>query len=183
LIDLNRLIDPLIGREGGYVNDPRDSGGETIWGITERVARANGYTGPMRSMPRTEAVRIYRKRYIEDPGFGRIAEVSERVAEELIDTGANMGQQRAGEFLQTALNALNRRASDYPDVVVDGDAGPATRAALKAYLRLRGKDGETVLLRALNALQGARYIELSQARQKDEAFVFGWFRTRVEVPA
>ena len=63
--------------------------------------------------------------------------------------------------------------------MVDGDIGPATLRALDAFLRLRGKEGEIVLFRALNALQGTRYIELSQARQKDEAFVYGWLRTRV----
>jgi hypothetical protein len=42
------LIDALIEREGGYVNNPADKGGATNFGITEAVARANGYAGPMR---------------------------------------------------------------------------------------------------------------------------------------
>lgn len=45
------LIADLIAIEGGYSNDPDDSGGETTWGVTERRARKFGYTGPMIDMP------------------------------------------------------------------------------------------------------------------------------------
>ena len=41
----------MIGHEGGYVNDPRDPGGETNHGVTKRVAVANGYTGSMKDLP------------------------------------------------------------------------------------------------------------------------------------
>ena len=48
------IIDGIIEREGNgaYTNDPGDSGGPTRWGITEKVAKANGYTGDMRDLPR-----------------------------------------------------------------------------------------------------------------------------------
>jgi lysozyme family protein len=36
--------------EAGYCNDPADPGGETCFGITKRVARANGYMGEMKDM-------------------------------------------------------------------------------------------------------------------------------------
>ena len=55
------LIDALIEREGGYVNHPADRGGPTCFGITEAVARAHGYRGAMRQLPRDEAVAIYRR--------------------------------------------------------------------------------------------------------------------------
>ena len=45
-----RVIDAILRAEGGYVNDPQDKGGETNYGITVAVARANGYTGPMRDL-------------------------------------------------------------------------------------------------------------------------------------
>ena len=61
----------------------------------------------------------------------------------------------------------------------DGVIGPATLGALQAFLAQRGAEGETVLLRMLNALQGARYIEISDSRPANEDFTFGWFRTRV----
>src|SRR5690349_5113750 len=55
LIDVDGLIDGLIEREGGYVANPADKGGPTCFGITQAVARANGYVGPMRELPRVEA--------------------------------------------------------------------------------------------------------------------------------
>src|SRR5690349_1456205 len=59
IFDVDRLIDALIDREGGYVNHPADKGGPTCFGITEAVARAHGYRGAMRDLPRDEAVGIY----------------------------------------------------------------------------------------------------------------------------
>jgi len=38
-------------------------------------------------------------------------------------------------------------------------------------------------LTALNCLQGARYVELARNRAANEAFLFGWLRTRVGLAA
>ena len=70
-------------------------------------------------------------------------------------------------------------AIDYPDLVVDGVVGPATIAALRAYLAKRGAEGERVLLVALNCTQGARYLEITETRQQNEDFLYGWLRERV----
>lgn len=178
-MSIESLIDGVIGREGGYTNNPADPGGATMWGITERVARANGYTGPMSTMPRETAKDIYFGQYVTKPGFAAILPISEAIAEEVVDTGVNMGPAVASIFLQRALNAFNNGGRDYPDLKVDGDVGPATVGALKALLAKRGHDGETVLLRALNALQGERYISIGEGRQSAETFEFGWFLRRV----
>jgi lysozyme family protein len=45
----DREFEKLIDVEGGYTNNPDDSGGETMWGVTIAVARRNGYTGPHES--------------------------------------------------------------------------------------------------------------------------------------
>jgi hypothetical protein len=54
-MSVDTLIDEVISREGGYVDHPADRGGPTMFGITEAVARANGYDGPMRNLPRATA--------------------------------------------------------------------------------------------------------------------------------
>lgn len=156
-MDVDELIDELIEREGDYANHPADKGGPTRYGITEAVARAHGYAGAMAKLPREEAAAIYRRLYWLRPRFDEVAERCPRIAAELFDTGANMGPAVASTFLQRALTALNRNASDYPDLVPDGRIGPATLAALAAFLEVRGTDrGEAVLLRAIEALQGER---------------------------
>lgn len=167
--------------EGGFVDDPQDSGGATRYGITERVARANGYTGSMRELPLAEARRIAKAQYWDTLRLDEVDRSSPAIAKELFDTGYNMGIVAAGRMLQRSLNALNRQAADYPDVSADGLVGPMTIAALRAYLAKRGPAGVTVLLRALNALQGAAYIELAERRGKDEAFAYGWLKNRVEI--
>jgi len=193
IIDVDLLIDALIEREGNYVNHPADRGGPTCFGITEAVARAHGYRGPMRQLPRDEAAVIYQRRYWLRPRFDQVARRSGRLAAELFDTGVNMGPAVAATFLQRALTALNRNAGDYPDLVPDGRIGERTLAALDAFLAARGgvfagrshpdqpgaASGETVLLRALEALQGERYLRLAERRPANEAFLYGWLANRI----
>jgi len=171
-------VDGLIDREGGYADNAADKGGPTCFGITEAVARAHGYAGPMRQLPREEAAAIYRRLYWLRPHLDEIAARAPRIAAELFDTGVNMGPAVAITFLQRALTALNRGGKDYPDLTPDGRVGPATLAALDAFLKIRGSSpqvgmgggdqqrngGETVLLRALEALQGERYLRLAERR-------------------
>ena len=176
---IEELIDGVIGREGGYSNHPADRGGATRWGITEAVARAHGWRGAMRDYPREEAAAVYRRIYWLRPGFDRIAAHAPRVAEELFDTGVNMGPAIAVGFLQRALNALNRGGSDYSDVPVDRRIGDRTVAALERFLARRGKDGEKVLVKAPEALLGERYVELAEQRPANEAFLYGWLAGRV----
>jgi len=172
-------INHIISVEGGHVNNPNDSGGETNFGITQTVARSSGYHGPMVDLPRCVAFDIYATRYWDSLGLDQVVEISQSAAVELADTGVNMGTGRAAEFLQRSLNALNNQGKLFDDLVIDRDIGPSTTSALKAYIKARSVDGETVLCRALNALQGAYYIELAERRQKDESFVYGWLLNRV----
>jgi len=179
-MSIDDLIDSLIDREGGYSNHPADRGGPTNFGITEAVARAHGYRGSMRDLPRDEAAAIYKRLYWLRPKFDQVAKRSQAVAAELFDTGVNMGPAVAVTFLQRALTALNRNGKDYPDLVPDGRIGQATLAALDTFLKVRGlASGETVLLRALEALQGERYIRLAELRPANEAFLYGWLANRI----
>ena len=172
-------ITALIQREGGYSNNPDDKGGETIWGITIATAKAFGYTGDMASMTQQTARDIYAQRYWRQPRFDDVALVSAPVAEEMLGTGVNMGTGTAGKFLQRALNVLNQGDKTYPNVSIDGAVGSMTLAALKAFLAARGKAGETVLVRMLNAQQSVRYIELAEANSTQESFEYGWQLNRV----
>jgi lysozyme family protein len=179
MTDINELIDDVIEREGGYVNHPADRGGATNWGITEAVARRQGYVGDMRALPRSDAAAIYKRLYWLSPRFDAISERAPKLAAEMFDTGINMGTGTATGFLQRALNALNREGADYPDVKVDRSVGAATLGALDAFLKKRGRAGESVLLKAIEALQGAHYLNIAEARPSQEAFVYGWLANRI----
>ncbi|MCP3672227.1 MAG: hypothetical protein GY814_17705, partial [Gammaproteobacteria bacterium] len=104
--------------------------------------------------------------------------LSKSVAEEVVDTAVNMGTSRAAYYLQRSLNVFNKQGSLYNDIVVDGKIGNATLTALTGYLSQRD---EHTLVKALNCLQGAFYIELTERREKDERFVYGWLKNRVTI--
>jgi lysozyme family protein len=178
-MDVLKLMDELIEREGGYVANPADRRGPTHFAITEAVARANGYMGDMRRLPQETAADIYERLYWTKPGLDRIGALAPKLAAELFETGVNMGPAAALAFLRRTLNALNRGASDYPDIAPSGLADAAFIGALTAFLKKRGPAGQTVLLKALDALQRARYVALAEARPADEAFLYGSLANRL----
>jgi lysozyme family protein len=176
---IDDLIDDLIIGEGGFVDHPADKGGPTRWGITQAVARRHGYMDKMENLPRSVAASIYKKLYWRAPAFDQVARIAPKLAGELFDTGVNMGTSTATGFLQRALNALNRNGADYDDIAVDRKIGPDTLRALEAFFAKRGPSAEHVLTKAIDALQGAYYVRLAEARPSQEAFLYGWLAGRI----
>ena len=174
------IVASVFAVEGGYVNDPRDPGGETNHGVTKRTAAANGYNGDMRALTKERARAIYVSQYIERPGYLPIIERDIRVAEETIDSGVNAGTGRSSRWFQQCLNIFNSAGRDYRDVAVDGQIGPASVGAFDALRRRRGDQlAGTLMVRCQDALQAGHYIALAQGNAKFEAFTVGWFRTRI----
>ena len=110
--DFNRALDLILGHEGGYVNDPRDPGGETNWGISKRAYPDLN----IKAMTREAAGSIYRRDYWDKL---RCGEMPWPVAVVMFDAGVNQGVGAAARTLQRALG-----------VTQDGVLGPATMAAL-----------------------------------------------------
>lgn len=168
--------------EAGFVDHPSDRGGPTKFGIIEAVARKNGWKGDMRDLPLSLADAILEREYVIEPGFDRIAKLSVKVAKELVDTGVNCGTNTSAIFFQRILNAMNGKGAFWPELPLTGVVRQQTEDAFRAYLGKRGRQGgELVMLRALNSLQGARYIGITEARMDNEDFVFGWFANRVVI--
>lgn len=178
------IITRILEAEGSqFTDDPDDRGGSTRYGITQDTL--SEYLGrrvaiiEVQGLAEADARAIYYERYVMRPGFGKLVSLSVPIARELVDTGVNMGPPVASQFLQRVLNAFNRGGADYADIAVDGECGPKTVTALKAYLDQRGLEGEKVMLAALNGLQAERYIRIAETRASQEVFVFGWLRARV----
>lgn len=114
----DEAFDRLIGFEGGYADDPRDPGGETMWGVTRRVALQEGYTGIMRVLPRDTAKAIYAKRYWAPVQADTLPDA---IRYPVFDAAVNSGVAQSVKWLQRAL-----------DIVDDGDLGAVTLAALGA---------------------------------------------------
>jgi len=176
---ISEIILDIMEKEGYRSNNADDLGGDTTLGITESTARRLGYLGTMNDLTPGIAYSLYLKEYVSRVHFDDVHQVSAVIGEELIDTGVNMGQHIAAVFLQRWLNVYNNKQEYYKDLTIDGQVGPATISALKSYLAKRGKKGELVLLKSLNCSQGGRYLEISEAREKNETFVYGWMANRV----
>jgi lysozyme family protein len=116
MLDFTGIVERVLTSEGGYVNDPDDPGKETIWGLTVAVARANGYAGDMRAMPRATAVAVYQDVYWKRPGYDRLWPV---LGYQVFDAAVNHGVVTASKMLQTVAK-----------VDADGVVGPQTMAAL-----------------------------------------------------
>ncbi|EIJ71732.1 MULTISPECIES: glycoside hydrolase family 108 protein [Pasteurellaceae] len=103
-LSFQQIFDRLIGHEGGYVNDSRDPGGETNWGVTKRTAQANGYTGNMKTMTRQQAYEIYHRafwlRY-------NCEQMPDAVAYQFFDAAVNHGFGNASRMLQRAVGVLD----------------------------------------------------------------------------
>lgn len=174
------IIGAITAVEGGFTNNPRDPGGATNHGITEKVARANGYTGSMRDLSKDQATQIYASDYIAKPGFDRIIAISPPVGEELADSGVNAGTARAGKWFQSALNSLNRQHADYPDVPVDGQIGPASEAAYRGLVKVRGaKLACQLTIKLMDAQQGVYYMSIATTNPNFEGFMPGWVNARI----
>lgn len=190
MADYEGAFQRTTAHEGGYVHDPDDAGGETYKGISRRFNPSWGGwaiiddlkrgTGPgddfsdalAGRLELQEAVRSFYRHHYWDKFWGDEIP-SQEVAEELFDTGVNMGIHRAVGFLQEGLNLLNRNQTSYEDIMEDGRFGPGTLNALKAYLEM---DEVSHLVKIMNILQGMHYIEYMRRRPSQEKYARGWLK-------
>lgn len=168
-----------LSHEGGYVDDPLDSGGETYKGIARnhhpkwrgwniidafkdipRFPHNLASSSDLKSLVKT----FYKKGFWET---NKLSCVPQPIANEVFDTGVNMGAVTAARILQKALNLLNRNGKTFPELVVDGKIGGKTLAAIKAC-------DLSKLNTTLNLLQGERYMNIVRKNPKQERFFNGW---------
>lgn len=111
----------LLLHEGGFSNHAADPGGKTKYGITEAVAREEGYEGDMKQLSLTIAQRIYRKNYWDAM---RLDQCPPEVRFDLFDAAVNSGVRQATRWAQRILSLKD-----------DGILGPATVQALNTCNR------------------------------------------------
>lgn len=170
------IITSVLTVESGYVNDPKDPGGETNHGITIGVARDYGYMGPMKELTQETAVNIYVTNYINKPGYGEIITLSPAVGQKVVDAGVNAGTARSSRWFQQSLNSLNRGGKDYPNVSVDGKIGPGSISAYSNLQRVRGKvKACELVIKLMDAQQGSHYMSLDNLPQ----YTVGWVDHRI----
>lgn len=120
-MNFDEAFDALLGHEGTYSRHPDDPGGETMWGITRKVALQEGYSGDMHVLPREFAKDIYRRRYWDAV---KADSLPDALRFSVFDAAVNSGVTQAVKWLQQAV-----------DVGDDGILGPMT---LQASQRANG---------------------------------------------
>lgn len=126
----NEAINQVLKNEGGYSNKPSDNGGATKYGITEKVARQNGYAGNMRYLPESKAKEIYYKQYWLQSNADKITTISFNIAFLLFDFGVNSGVKNASKKLQIAINKILKKIDETRELKIDGIIGPKTLAEI-----------------------------------------------------
>jgi lysozyme family protein len=109
----------LIGNEGGYSHNPADPGGETMYGITARVARKHGYTGAMKDLPLDLAKSIAKIEYW-DPVNGD--GLSAALGFQVFDAAYHSGVERAKEWLNKAWDQSFPPGADTEKIIIRFDA-------------------------------------------------------------
>lgn len=169
------IIAATIALEGGYVRNSADPGGETNMGVTKVTARANGYYGPMRTLPRATAESIYYNQYLVKPGYEPLIAIDAPVTAELFDSTVNMGAFWPSLWFQQSTNELCGAR-----LATDGHVGPAAIAAYRACQPRRGAARLCVdMLNRLDAKQRARYLALVAHRPQLRRFLKGWLTYRI----
>ena len=125
-----QMLDEILKREGGFVNDPADAGGPTNFGITvHTLADWRGRPATTRDVAELqehEARQILRYRYLEQPGISHIG--WEKVRAAVMDAAVNHGAAQAIRLLQRVVGV--KEDGIMGPITLDALAGLTERAAL-----------------------------------------------------
>lgn len=129
MADFNTIVERVLKNEGGLVDDPRDPGGLTNWGISLASYPQLGEDG-IRALTKDQAKTIYRADFWDPLLLDHVAD--QELAYQIMDMGVNAGVGMVTTMVQATINVLGMG----PDVAVDGRMGPETLAAVnEAFYR------------------------------------------------
>lgn len=170
MIDEGAVIDTLdriVGREGGYVDNPVDKGGPTKFGVTLKTLsewrkgwQKDVTAEDVKALTIQEAKDIYRKAYVEQPGYRIISDP--KLFDLVVDSAVNHGHAKATKMIQEALG-----------VTQDGVLGMVTSAAL-------GKVDAGYLYRKAVAARAKFYGRIISSDHSQAVFAAGWMNRLAE---
>ena len=154
----DKCLETILHHEGGYVNHPKDPGGETNLGVTKRVYEEHGGTKDMKDLTVEDVAPIYKSGYWDKMKGDNLPNGLDLC---VFDFGVNAGPGRAAKFLQRMIGTT-----------VDGGIGPMTLAKVNEYVK------ENTIEETIEKYQSMRQ-EYYESLSTFETFGRGWTR-RVE---
>ena len=188
-----KALKHMLEFEGGYANDPADSGGETFRGVSRRnwpkwpgwalidQAKAEGRctAAAINALFEGDAEMEQMVADFYHQNFWKPFELFDlpaRLTAKLFDTAVNMGVGRAAKLLQTSINSLGPVVK----LIVDGAIGPRTLDALG--LLLDAPNGEGRVLTAYADAQANHYQAIVRNKPSQKKFLKGWLRRAAWIP-
>jgi len=147
-----QAIEHILDKEGGYVNNPKDSGGETKFGISKRsYPKLN-----IKDLTRQQAIEIYRRDFWQKI---RADELPERIRLHVFDFAVNAGVTTAIKTLQGCIG-----------INTDGIIGRNTILMCKDVTPWNYAVSRTM-----------HYVNLVKKRPKDIVFLAGWLHRNLDI--
>ena len=159
LVNFEDIIVKVLHHEGGYVDDPKDPGGETNFGIAKR----SHPDVDIKNLTEDKAKSIYKEHYWDK---NKVEELPYQLRHIYFDMCVNQGKGRAVKILQQAANAKGA------SLKVDGGLGPKTLAAI---------EDSNVELQRVRSYRVKYYADLVTRKPDLEKFYYGWFKRALEV--
>ena len=151
----DKCLELILHHEGGYVNHPKDPGGETNLGVTKRVYEEWGGTKEMVDLTVEDVAPIYEKNYWRRTKCDDLPSGLDLC---VFDFAVNAGPGRAAKYLQQIIGTT-----------VDGGIGPNTLKAVYNYVEEVGVQG---MIEEYQSGRQSYYEQLSTF----ETFGRGWTR-------
>ena len=124
--NFDKSLKMILHHEGGYVNHPRDPGGETNLGVTKRVYKEYGGLKDMKDLTVDDVAPIYENNYWRRAKCDHLPSGLDLA---VFDWSVNSGVGRAVKKLQTMIGTE-----------ADGGIGPNTLKTLEEYIEHHGLD-------------------------------------------
>jgi len=156
----SEALEVILHHEGGYVNHPKDPGGETNLGVTKRVYEDFGGEKEMKDLTKEDVEPIYKKNYWDRVKGDDLPEGLDLC---IFDFAVNAGPGRAAKFIQRLVNTT-----------VDGGIGPNTLKCINDYVK------ENTIEETIEKYQTMRQ-EYYESLSTFKTFGRGWTRRVDEV--
>jgi lysozyme family protein len=162
-----KAIEVVLAKEGGYVCDPADAGGETHFGISKRRYPEV----EIKSLTRERAIDLYRRDFW-NPAYDHIE--PQALATKLLELTLHLRHGDMRPYYDTDMTGIRLvqqalRALGDPTVTVDGRFGPNTLQAVRL-------ESPPALLAAIQVQQCRHYLTLVDAAPEQGKFLRGWIR-------